>query len=179
MPALHAPFAEFALLVLASALVGAVFVRVRQPRDELAAQVVVFGLVRDGSQLLQPLQQASVQAIGVKFDPQALRALRYRKLPTHVGDGEDPGILESLPLRHVRWAVTALPCWGSNRTLLHALREVAFRGRAARETGAALALLRMCWPKARPIRWCPRPDRLRPRHERHRAAAAVEGGVVQ
>ncbi|MBN8493606.1 MAG: cation:proton antiporter [Burkholderiales bacterium] len=103
----------------------------RQPRDAQTAQVVVFGLGRYGSRLLQQLRQAGVQAIGVDFDPEAVRALRRHKLPVRFGDGEDPGFLESLPLQHVRWVVTTLPSWESNRALLHALREVAFRGRVA------------------------------------------------
>lgn len=87
----------------------------RQPFRELAvenddpaagrADVIVFGLGRYGSRLLAQLRSDGVQAIGVDFDPEAVRALQGQGLPVHFGDGEDPGVLESLPLcsRRAGW----------------------------------------------------------------------------
>ena len=113
----------------------------RKPFRELAvenedpadarADVIVFGLGRYGSRLLAQLRADGVQAIGVDFDPEAVRALQHQALPVHFGDGEDPGFLESLPLPHASWVVTTLPSWDSNRALLHALKEAGYRGRVA------------------------------------------------
>ncbi len=113
----------------------------RDPFRELAAEkgqaaargaeVVVFGLGRYGSRLLQQLQADGVAAIGVDFDPEAVRALQARGLPVVFGDGEDPEFLASLPLAGARWAVSTLPQAESNRALLHALHEARFAGQVA------------------------------------------------
>jgi hypothetical protein len=111
----------------------------RQPRRELAVErqrrpagqpdVIVFGLGRYGARLLSQLRKSDVNALGVDFDPETVRELRRKGLSVRFGDGEDPGLLESLPLAHAAWAVTTFPQWESNRALLHALRGTDFKGR--------------------------------------------------
>jgi Kef-type K+ transport system membrane component KefB len=113
----------------------------RQPLRELAeegrrddhepVEAVVFGLGRYGGRLLKQLRAAGVHAVGVDFDPEAVRALRAQGLPVHFGDGEDPEFLESLPLAGARWAITTLPQWESNRALMHALEVARFGGQVA------------------------------------------------
>ena len=98
------------------------------PADRAPAEVIVFGLGRYGSRLLQQLRSAGVEAIGVDFDPEAVRALQAQQLPVLFGDGEDPDFLESLPLSRLRWVVTTFPQWESNRALLHALKVARFEG---------------------------------------------------
>jgi Kef-type K+ transport system membrane component KefB len=98
------------------------------PADRAPAEVIVFGLGRYGSRLLQQLRSAGVEAIGVDFDPEAVRALQAQGLPVLFGDGEDPDFLESLPLSRLRWVVTTFPQWESNRALLHALKVARFEG---------------------------------------------------
>jgi Kef-type K+ transport system membrane component KefB len=115
----------------------------RQPRPDRPVEVIVFGLGRYGSRLLMQLRDAGVEAIGVDFDPEAVRELRRQGLPVRFGDGEDPDFLESLPLTEARWVVTTFPQWESNRALLHALKSVHFDGRiagAVRDTAHGLAL---------------------------------------
>jgi Kef-type K+ transport system membrane component KefB len=94
MPALHAPFAEFALLLLVSALAGALFVRLRQP--VLVAYVVVgialgpalFGLVRAHDQI-DLLAQIGVTVllfvVGLKLDLHHLRHIGPVALATGLG----------------------------------------------------------------------------------------------
>jgi Kef-type K+ transport system membrane component KefB len=106
-------------------------------------QAVVFGLGRYGSRLLEQLRAAGVEAIGVDFDPEAVRELQGRGLPAVFGDGEDANFLETLPLRQASWVITTFPQWESNRTLLHALRAMDYRGRvvgAVRDAAHAHAL---------------------------------------
>jgi Kef-type K+ transport system membrane component KefB len=93
--------------------------------------VVVFGLGRYGSRLLDQLRAAGVQAVGVDFDPEAVAELRARGVPAHFGDAEDPEFLESLPVHRARWAISTLPLWASNRALLHALTRARFSGTLA------------------------------------------------
>ncbi len=95
------------------------------------AEVVVFGLGRYGSRLLEQLRAAGVDAIGVDFDPEAVRELRRRQLPVRFGDGEDPDFVETLPLAQARWVITTFPHWESNRALLHALQAAHFKGHIA------------------------------------------------
>lgn len=93
--------------------------------------VVVFGLGRYGSRLLDRLRAAGVKAVGVDFDPEAVAALRARGLPAHYGDAEDPEFLESLPIHRARWAFSTLPVWAANQALLHALEQGRFEGMLA------------------------------------------------
>lgn len=100
----------------------------RQPRSGERVEAIVFGLGRYGSRLLTQLRAAGVEAIGVDFDPEAVRGLRRLRLPVRFGDGEDHDFVESLPLGQARWVITTLPQWESNRALLHALDAAKFRG---------------------------------------------------
>jgi len=103
----------------------------RQPRQGAPAQVIVFGLGRYGSRLLTQLRADGIEAIGVDFDPEAVRALRLRRLPVRFGDAEDPGFLETLPLAQLNWVVTTLPSWDANRALLQALQTAGYAGAVA------------------------------------------------
>jgi len=103
----------------------------RQHRPEAPPEIVVFGLGRYGGRLLARLKDSGVNALGVDFDPEAVRALRRRGLPVRFGDGEDPAFLATLPLEGASWVVTTLPQWESNRALLHALREAGYGGQVA------------------------------------------------
>jgi hypothetical protein len=115
----------------------------RQRRPEGTPEVVVFGLGRYGSRLLAQLKALGIRALGVDFDPEAVRALRRQGLAVRFGDGEDPHFLETLALQDTPWVVTTLPQWESNRAFLHALREAGFKGRiagVARDEAHAAAL---------------------------------------
>lgn len=102
-----------------------------QGRSAGQPDIIVFGLGRYGSRLLQQLKAAGVQVLGVDFDPEAIRSLRKKRLPVRFGDGEDPDFLESLPLSHARWVITSFPQWESNRAFLDALKHAGFQGRIA------------------------------------------------
>ena len=118
----------------------------RQRRPEGVPQVIVFGLGRYGSRLLSQLQGHGIRALGVDFDPEAVRALRRQGLAVRFGDGENPDFLETLAMREVPWVVTTLPQWESNRAFLHALGAAGFEGRIAgvvRDEAHAAALGRV------------------------------------
>jgi Kef-type K+ transport system membrane component KefB len=108
-----------------------------------ASPVVVVGLGRYGARLFAQLRHGGIDAAAIDFDPEVVRALRVDGVAVHYGDAEDPEFLQSLPWRGVRWVVSTLPQWESNRALLHALRGVAFSGRVmavARDAAQARAL---------------------------------------
>ena len=98
---------------------------------QAGADILVFGMGRYGSRLLQRLRAQGVMAVGVDFDPEAVREWHERGLPVRFGDAEDPDFLESLPLPHARWVVSTLPSGDSNRALLHALRASGYTGQVA------------------------------------------------
>jgi Kef-type K+ transport system membrane component KefB len=94
-------------------------------------EVIVVGQGRYGSRLLLQLRASGIRAVGIDFDPEAVRARRAQGLPVHYGDGEDPEFLQSLPLAGTRWVITTLPQWESNRALLHALQVAGYTGDVA------------------------------------------------
>jgi len=103
----------------------------RKPLRADAVDVMVFGLGRYGSRLLQELHAAGVKVVGGDFDPEAVRDLKRKRLPVQYGDGENPDFLESLPLAQTRWVVSTLPLVEANRALLHALANAGYSGEVA------------------------------------------------
>ncbi|MEO1752291.1 cation:proton antiporter family protein [Thiofaba sp. EF100] len=103
----------------------------QQASQEQEPQVIVFGLGRYGSRLLHQLHGRGLRVLGVDFDPEAVDAMRVRRLAARYGDAEDPAFLESLPLAHATWVITTLPEWQVNRGLLHALEAAGYRGSIA------------------------------------------------
>ena len=99
--------------------------------DSQQMEVLVMGVGRYGSRLLSQLRRDGVHAVGVDFDPEAAQRLTESGLPVLFGDSEDPDFLDTLPLSHVRWVVSALPQWEANRALLHALQAAGFAGQVA------------------------------------------------
>jgi Kef-type K+ transport system membrane component KefB len=111
--------------------------------DAPVPDAIVFGLGRYGSRLLMQLRTDGIDAIGVDFDPEAVRELQGQGLPVQFGDGEDPSFVETLPLAQVRWIITTLPQWDGNEALLHALKTAGYSGpiaAAARDAAHAEAL---------------------------------------
>jgi len=100
-------------------------------RGEPPPEAIVFGIGRYGRRLLRQLRAAGVRAVGVDFDPEAVRTLQADGLPVLFGDGEDPGFVEGLPLAHASWVISTFPQWPSNQALLHALKAAGFKGRVA------------------------------------------------
>lgn len=93
--------------------------------------VVVFGLGRYGSRLLEQLQRAKVDVLGVDFDPEQIAHLRRRGFAVRFGDGGDEHFLETLPLAQARWIVSALPDIDASIELIRALSQHEFGGRVA------------------------------------------------
>ncbi|MBS3997875.1 MAG: cation:proton antiporter [Hydrogenophaga sp.] len=95
------------------------------------ADILVFGMGRYGGRLLKRLRDEGVAALGVDFDPEAVRDWHDKGVPMRFGDAEDPDFLDSLPLKGARWIVSTLPQADSNRALLHALRANGYTGQVA------------------------------------------------
>ncbi len=96
-----------------------------------APQVVVLGLGRYGSRLLQKLHDDGLRVLGVDFDPETVEALRGRGPDLRFGDSQDADFLESLPLDQAAWIISTLPDLHSNRQLLRALAHRPLAGEVA------------------------------------------------
>jgi Kef-type K+ transport system membrane component KefB len=106
-------------------------------------EVIVLGLGRFGTAVMEELLDAGVDVLGVDFDPRALRHWQERGVPALYGDAEDPEMPDALPLRHTRWIVSTVRQSDAHRLLLHALEHHGYRGRVAvtadtRQQGAEL-----------------------------------------
>lgn len=95
------------------------------------AEIIVFGLGRYGARLIKNLQDKGVAVLGVDFDPEVVRTLRHHGVPVRYGDAEDMDFPESLPLSGARWVVSTLPQLKLNLTLLRALGNCGYGGKAA------------------------------------------------
>jgi Kef-type K+ transport system membrane component KefB len=116
----------------------------RAQGDEPAPQVVVFGLGRYGSLLVERLDASGLRVLGVDFDPQIVRDERQDDFAVRFGDAQDPDFVATLPLAGVPWVVSTLPDLESIRALLHALEASGFSGDIAvvardEQQGQALA----------------------------------------
>jgi Kef-type K+ transport system membrane component KefB len=91
-------------------------------------ELLIFGLGRYGSRLLQQLRASGIQVLGVDADPENVRDLQRQGLPVCFGDAEDAEFVANLPLSGLRWVVTTLPQWSDNRALLDALAAAGYAG---------------------------------------------------
>jgi Kef-type K+ transport system membrane component KefB len=112
----------------------------RHPYRELAVEthqhisqpvLMIIGLGRYGGRLLTQLHEQGIHVLGIDFDPEVITSFRHKGLPVFFGDGADPAMFESLPIKNLRWVVTTLPQWEDNRALLNALSEAGYTGRIA------------------------------------------------
>lgn len=99
--------------------------------DDPPIDVIVFGLGRYGSGVVETLQAHGWSPLGVDFDPQSMRTWKQRGLPTAYGDAHDPHVLDVLPLHCARWVVSSVRDLDSNLALVQALRQAGYRGKIA------------------------------------------------
>jgi Kef-type K+ transport system membrane component KefB len=112
--------------------------------------VVLFGLGRYGSAIAQRLLDQGVRVLGVDFDPEIISRWRDRPLAVIYGDATDPEFAAHLPLRGVKWVVSAVPEHQTGLTreeprvaLIQSLRLAGYAGRiavAAQRSGDVPAL---------------------------------------
>jgi len=100
--------------------------------------VIVFGLGRLGAAIGVRLKNQGVRALGVDFNPMAVRRWRALGLVAQYGDASDPEFLASLPLDKAKWIVATIPIHHTGlsyedvrKTLLQIAHASAFRGKIA------------------------------------------------
>ncbi len=86
-------------------------------------EVLVFGTGRLGTVILSRLREIGVEAMGVDFDPVAVRRLQDLGFHMRFADVEAPEFLQGLPLSSARIAVSTIRAPDIEVGLLEALRE--------------------------------------------------------
>jgi Kef-type K+ transport system membrane component KefB len=106
-----------------------------RPEGELYADtppdVIVLGLGRYGSGIVEGLRQRGVAVLGVDFDPIALGRWSDRGVDVVYGDAEDPELPHVLPLQPHGWVVSTIRRADANLALLHALSHQGYGGNVA------------------------------------------------
>ena len=107
--------------------------RVAHREDEILdeadepVEVLVFGTGRLGTVILSRLREIGVEAMGVDFDPVAVRRLQELGFHMRFADVEAPEFLQGLPLSSARIAVSTIRSPEIEVGILEALREHDFR----------------------------------------------------
>ncbi len=93
-----------------------------------AVDVLVFGTGRLGTVILSRLRDIGVEAMGIDFDPVAVRRLQELGFRMRFADVEAPEFLHGLPLTSSRIAVSTIRSPEIEVGILEALREQDFSG---------------------------------------------------
>ena len=95
--------------------------------EEPTPEVVVVGLGRFGTTVVEELLERGTRVLGVDFDPRTVVADRLG-IPVVYGDGDDPTLAQHLPLTVARWVVSTVRSHDVNMTLVTALRRGGYTG---------------------------------------------------
>ncbi len=93
--------------------------------------LILFGLGRFGTGIVQELRKRGYQVLSVDFDPDLVRRNDGNGNEVRYGDAEDPEFIASLPLDQPRWVLSSVREKSINLALLHALRDHGYKGRVA------------------------------------------------
>ena len=99
--------------------------------------VVVLGLGRFGSGVVEGLRERGVDVLGVDYDPIALSRWAEEGVAVLYGDAEDPELPGVLPLPDSGWIVSTIRRPDTSLALLAALRHREYAGKVAVSTDHA------------------------------------------
>jgi len=99
--------------------------------DDAAPLAILFGLGRYGSGISTALRERGWRVLGVDFNPDLVRVRGINGDAVVFGDAEDPEFVATLPLGRAQWVVSTAREGHVNRSLIHALQSLAYRGRIA------------------------------------------------
>ena len=71
--------------------------------------IIIFGLGRYGKAIAHYLNQEGFRLLAVDFNPDEIRSWRDQGHYAMYGDASDPSFLDSLPLKGVKWVISAMP----------------------------------------------------------------------
>jgi len=97
---------------------------------------LVFGLGRFGTAIGMRLKKRGVKALGVDFNPLAVRRWHALGLDAEYGDATDPEFVAELPFAGAEWLVSTIPIHptglsheDTRKTLIQLVRTAGFQGR--------------------------------------------------
>lgn len=103
--------------------------------------VILFGLGRYGKAIAEFLHQDGFKILAIDFNPDVVRAWHRKKFDAAYGDASDQELMATLPLKHTKWVICALPQHDlglthedPRLTLIDGLRRQAFAGKVAVST---------------------------------------------
>jgi len=106
--------------------------------------VILFGLGRYGSAIAEHLRKDKVKLLAIDFNPDELRRWRASGYDTAYGDACDQEFIGSLPLKSVKWVISAMPQHDLGLThedprlvLIDALKRENYTGKIAVSTHQA------------------------------------------
>ncbi|WP_204079514.1 cation:proton antiporter [Mycobacterium riyadhense] len=85
--------------------------------------VILFGLGRFGTHLVDHLAAGGSRVLAVDFDPHQVRSNTRQGVTAMFGSAEDVQLLDSLPLHDTRFVISAIPELETNLALLHNLHH--------------------------------------------------------
>lgn len=101
------------------------------PLDDNLPQIILFGMGRYGFGIAQTLRERGCRVLSIDFNPELVRQGDMAGHPVLYGDAEDPEFIATLPLIHAQWVVSTAREAHINNSLIHALKNLGYRGRVA------------------------------------------------
>lgn len=100
--------------------------------------VILFGLGRYGLGMAEQFRSKGQKVLGVDFNPETIREVRRKGLPTVYGDAGDPEFVSSLPLKNAHSVILAIPQMVNGPNLndirlsfIKSFREIGYQGHIA------------------------------------------------
>lgn len=99
--------------------------------EDAVPLIILIGLGRYGTGITHTLRERGWRVIAVDFNPDLVRLNKAAKDAVVFGDAEDPEFIATLPLDQAHWVVSTAREGHVNRSLIHTLQNLAYRGHIA------------------------------------------------
>jgi Kef-type K+ transport system membrane component KefB len=99
--------------------------------DVARPKIVVIGIGRFGSALVEALRERGCPSTAVDMDPDAVHQHQQKGHEVHYGDATDPEFLAGIPMKGTEWIVSTLRDVVTTRQLLFHLRDIGYGGQIA------------------------------------------------
>jgi len=96
----------------------------REKKKKQNCEAILFGYNRIGYSILRSLKKIKKNFLIVDFNPDIISTLANFNVPCVYGDVYDADFLEELPLEKIKIAVSTIPDYETNRSLIEAVRLV-------------------------------------------------------
>jgi Kef-type K+ transport system membrane component KefB len=103
--------------------------------------IILFSLGRYGTAIAQELARQKLRVLGIDYNPEVVRSWHHRGCAVQYGDAHDQEYLHTLPLKEVKWVISAMPEHDVGIThqdprtvLIDGLRREGYQGKIAVST---------------------------------------------